>query len=133
MKYVLDTDTLIYFLKGHPVVMDRVAVTPPSELFTTIINKTELLFGAFHSAKIEQNIKKVKTIMQDIQVLDFCHASSFIFAEEKARLKMSGKIIEDMDLMIASIVVANDGVLITNNAKHFERIKKLKLDNWTKA
>ena len=36
----------------------------------------------------------------------------------------------DMDLMIASIVLANSGILVTNNVKHFERIKKLQFENW---
>ena len=38
---------------------------------------------------------------------------------------------EDFDLMIASICLANDLILITNNTKHFDRIKELKIENWT--
>jgi predicted nucleic acid-binding protein len=53
-----------------------------------------------------------------------------IFAKGKARLKKSGLLIADMDLMIASITIANDLSLVTNNHKHFERIKGLRLIRW---
>ena len=43
-----------------------------------------------------------------------------------------GNLLADMDLMIASIVLANDGILVTNNVKHFEKIKELQFENWTK-
>jgi len=53
-----------------------------------------------------------------------------IFGKIKARLKKEGKLVNDADLLIASIVIANNGVLVTNNTAHFERILGLKLENW---
>jgi len=53
-----------------------------------------------------------------------------IFAKEKARLNKLGMMIADMDLMIASIAIANKLILITNNIKHFNRVKHLQIDNW---
>ncbi len=131
MKYILDTDTLIYFLKGQQSVVERMSIVSPSDLSTTIINQTELLYGAFNSQKKEQNLKKIQAFLKEIKVLDFSHTASLIFAEHKAQLKKQGNILADMDLMIASIVLANDGILVTNNVKHFEKIKSLKFENWT--
>ena len=130
MKYILDTDTLIYFLKGRQSVVERISIVAPSDLSTTIINQTELLYGAFNSQKKEQNLKKIQAFSKEIKVLDFSHTASLIFAEHKAQLKKQGNILADMDLMIASIVLANDGILVTNNIKHFEKIKSLKFENW---
>lgn len=130
MKYILDSDTLIYFLKGQSTVVEKMAETPEKLLATTIINHAELMFGALYSEKKEQNLKKVTAFLKAIPILDFSCAASIIFAEQKALLKKQGAIIADMDLMIASIVLANDGILVTNNTKHFKRIKKLKLENW---
>ncbi len=45
MKYILDTDTLIYFLKGQANVVKSMADISSDQLATTIINHTELLFG----------------------------------------------------------------------------------------
>ncbi len=33
--------------------------------------------------------------------------------------------------MIASIALANDLILVTNNLSHFERIPDLKIENWS--
>ena len=133
MTYILDTDSLIYFLKGHDEIVYRIAHTPPEALHTTIINHTELLFGVFNSARKKQNLIKVEAFLNKIPVLSFCKESSYIFAEHKAALKSEGNIIADLDLMIASITLANKMTLVTNNTKHFTRIKDLKIENWTIA
>jgi predicted nucleic acid-binding protein len=41
-----------------------------------------------------------------------------------------GNLIEDADILMAATAIVEELVLITNNIKHFERIKGLKIDNW---
>ncbi|MBI5447859.1 MAG: PIN domain-containing protein [Gammaproteobacteria bacterium] len=130
MKYVLDTDTLIYFLKGNESIYERIASFSHGDITTTIINHSELFFGAFNSAYKKKNLQKVSDFFDNIIVLPYCMESSLIFSEQKSLLKKQGKILADLDLMIASIVIKNEGVLVTNNTRHFERIKKLRIDNW---
>lgn len=55
-----------------------------------------------------------------------------MFGKIKATLEKDGNIIDDADLFIAACAMSNDAVLVTNNEKHFKRIKGLKLDNWLK-
>ena len=45
-------------------------------------------------------------------------------------LRKISKPAEDTDILIAAVVIANDGTLITNNTKHFENITDLKIENW---
>jgi len=45
-------------------------------------------------------------------------------------LRKSGKPIDDFDLLIGATAIANDLILVTNNIKHFENLKKIKLENW---
>jgi tRNA(fMet)-specific endonuclease VapC len=130
VKYILDTDISIYFLRQEQKVVERVLNTPPKDLALTIINKTELFFGAFNSTKKKKNLEAVENFTNKIHIFPFCEQSSYIFAKEKADLTKKGNIIADLDLMIASIVLANNGILITNNLKHFERIHRLKIENW---
>ena len=47
-----------------------------------------------------------------------------------ATLKKSGKLINDADILIASIVKAHNAVLVTNNEEHFSRIEGLRIENW---
>jgi predicted nucleic acid-binding protein len=131
MKYFLDTDTLIYFLKGQQQVVEHLSNHSASDLATTIINRSELLFGAFNSARKKENLEVVHGLLKNLPIISFCESASTIFAEQKALLKEQGIIIADLDLMIASIALSNKAILVTNNYKHFSRIKKLTLENWT--
>ncbi|EDN65528.1 conserved hypothetical protein [Beggiatoa sp. PS] len=66
-----------------------------------------------------------------MEVLGFDKRSDEVFARLKAELKQTGKMIADMDLMIASICVTNHFTLVTNNTKHFQRIQELSIENWS--
>jgi tRNA(fMet)-specific endonuclease VapC len=55
-----------------------------------------------------------------------------IYAKEKARLRMSGKLIDDFDLFIGASAIANNLILVTDNEKHLTRISKIKIENWIK-
>ncbi|MFT5662028.1 MAG: tRNA(fMet)-specific endonuclease VapC [Sulfurimonas sp.] len=127
-KYLIDSDILIYFLKGKQEVVQKLSQIPIDDLYISRINYTELIYGAYNSAKINQNLKVIEPFLDSFTVLEFTKESSLIFAKEKARLKKSGNIIADMDLMIASIAIANDCTLISNNLKHFNRIQNLELE-----
>jgi tRNA(fMet)-specific endonuclease VapC len=130
MNVVIDSDILIYFLKGQQEIVDKLSACPIEHLFTTRINVAELLYGVFNSVKVEQNLAKVTAFLTNFHILEFDQKASLFFAQEKARLKQDGNLIADMDLMIASIALANDFALVTHNHKHFNRIKQLKIERW---
>ncbi len=131
MKYIVDTDILIYFFKNNKNVVERFSKINAEDIFITIINYTELLFGAYNSVRVEQNLKKFKSFLEDINILDFDKAAAEKFAQLKTKLKQEGNLIEDLDLMIASICLVNNFVLVTNNTKHFGRIEGLVVENWS--
>ena len=127
-KYLIDSDILIYFLKGKQEVIEKLSHIPIDDLYISRINYTELIYGAYNSSKINQNLKVIEPFLDSFKILEFTQASSLIFAKEKARLKKNGNIISDMDLMIASIAIENDCTLISNNIKHFDRVQNLELE-----
>ena len=127
-KYLIDSDILIYFLKGKQEVVEKLSRIPMDDLYISRINYTELIYGAYNSTKIIQNLKVIEPFLDSFKVLEFTKVSSLIFAKEKARLKKNGNIIADMDLMIASIAIENDCTLISNNIKHFESVQNLELE-----
>ena len=47
-----------------------------------------------------------------------------------ARLRSSGKTIDDADIFIAAYCILNGYVLATNNTQHFSLIPELKIVNW---
>jgi len=65
-------------------------------------------------------------------VLPMTEKSARISSELYSTLRMSGNIVDDVDLFIAGIAIENDMVLVTNNESHFSRIPGLKIENWKK-
>ena len=129
-KYIIDSDILIYFIKGKQEVVEKLLQIAPHNLYTTRINYTELIYGAYNSARVAENLKVVRPFLENFQILEFDQESSEIFAQTKAHLKKNGNIIADMDLMIASIALQYKFSLVSNNIRHFERIDGLDLVKW---
>lgn len=44
---------------------------------------------------------------------------------EKARLKKSGKILDDFDLLIGATAISNNLTLVTRNVSDFDRLDKI--------
>ena len=65
--------------------------------------------------------------------LEWTEAASDIFGEQKARLEGRGVLIEDMDIAVAAIAIAHGFGVATCNARHFERIEGLRVDDWSGA
>ncbi|OGW57368.1 MAG: hypothetical protein A2Y48_04325 [Nitrospirae bacterium RIFCSPLOW2_12_42_9] len=47
-------------------------------------------------------------------------------------LRKKGKLIDDIDILIAGVALSNNLALVTNNEGHFKNIKGLKILNWNK-
>ena len=78
----------------------------------------------------EANRAKLEEFIGEIGYVGFSEAAARHFGEQKARLRMLGQPIADLDLLIAAIALAEDAVLVTDNLKHFEKIPGLRLENW---
>jgi predicted nucleic acid-binding protein len=87
MSIVIDSDIAIYFLKGHSEIVSRLSSYPLEAIFTTRINYTQLIYGAYNSAQIENNLRKITSFLDTLPTLDFDQKAGAIFASEKARLK----------------------------------------------
>jgi len=130
MIYVWDTDTCIYWLKGRGEIRRKVQEIGEDNIGITIVTLAELKYGAYSSQKVQQNLENVDNLLQKVKLLNLDQDSANGFGSIKADLRKRGKLIEDFDILIASMTLANDGILVTNNTEHFKRIGGLKLENW---
>lgn len=129
--YLLDTDTVIYSLKGEPAVKKNLREHFHDPLKMSVITLMELYYGAHKSQKIASNLAKIKTLEISFQIIPISEESAGIFGMTKAQLEKAGSPLDDFDLIIASCALSNNLVLVTNNVRHFQRIEGLKLANWT--
>ncbi len=132
MKYYLDTNICIYFLKGkNENVRIKLLEKHPDEIKICSIVHAELLLGAEKSIKKEETLKKVQEFLFPFEIVAFGEPESISYSKIRAKLEREGKIIGPNDLLIAATVLANDGILITNNVDEYRRVENLKIENWS--
>ena len=125
---VLDTDTISYYLRGSQSVKEKF-MKHQYELASTTINYAELMYG-LKKRDNKKYLPKVELIFNNIKVYDFDKNSASIFSTLKADMQNKGVVVADMDLMIASIALANGEKLISNNLKHFSKVEGLEFESW---
>ena len=130
MKYLLDTNICVYFLKQNAKIVDKIASVPADDLAISCFNLTELLYGAYNSEHVDKNLERVRYIENTIEVMPFDRKAIENYAAIKSTLKKQGKLIDDFDILIAAVALSNEMILVTNNEKHFERIPDLIIENW---
>jgi tRNA(fMet)-specific endonuclease VapC len=118
-------------MKGLYALDSRFKKVGIENCFISEITLAELKFGVENSQKPEKNRKALEDFLTGIQVLPIFQAID-TYAKEKARLKKSGKIIDDFDLLIGSTALTFGLTAVTNNVDHFNRIDGIKLEDWTK-
>jgi tRNA(fMet)-specific endonuclease VapC len=132
VRYLLDTDTCVYWLRGHEAVRDHVIVVGPEELAMSVVSLAELRYGAAHSARPDQNQRAVDDFVGGMAVVGLTAEAARRFGEVKATLRRDGMLIADLDLLIAATARTFDLILVTDNAGHFGRVPSLSIQSWTK-
>ncbi|MHA1673392.1 MAG: type II toxin-antitoxin system VapC family toxin [Promethearchaeota archaeon] len=139
MKTFIDTDLAIHFLseKKSPrgnkakIVMKQI-FEQNSQVYLTAFNYAEMLRGAYISSKVAANIRIVEEFVSRFTIVEFSREALKYYAQIYAELKQQGIGIGDFDELIASVVIANNGNILTNNVDHFQRINLLEHQNWMK-
>jgi tRNA(fMet)-specific endonuclease VapC len=126
---LFDTDTCIEVLRGNKRVIKKRSEYP-GEVATSFMTVGELFYGAEVSAYpidnrvlVEKFLLTTSIIHTDVPILKR-------FGEIKADLKKEGLLLPDADLLIAATTLEKCEALITGNARHFDRITGLRIDNW---
>ena len=127
--YLLDTSTCVFLLRGNRNVEEKLNEIDESECFITDTVVAELLFGAYYSDRVEDNLREVETFVAEMKVIPF-HETIHTFAQERTALWKSGKKIDDFDLLIGSAAKAKGLVVVTHNSKHFEHIEGIQIEDW---
>ena len=129
--FLLDTDTIIYNLKGNEAIKKNLQHHIDATMKISVITLMELYYGAYKSDKLSSNLAKVRTIESTFEIIPNGKESAENFGMIKASLEKSGTRLDDFDLTIASCALAHNLTLVTNNLKHFSRIEGLKITNWS--
>jgi tRNA(fMet)-specific endonuclease VapC len=140
MIYLLDTDTLIYMIRGLKtsarrqmrdrardlVARCRQAQTDGHALGVSAITVSELDFGARKSGRYDEEIAAIGKILAPFEIYDYDAVTCAPhYGHIRRVLQQGGEAIGAMDLLIAAHALALGAALVTNNLAHFRRVPDL--------
>lgn len=131
MIYLLDTDTASYVIKGTSSALDaKLARQRTDSMFISSVTRAELRFGVRKLPNAHRLAAEVDRFLAIVRTLPWDEDAADAFAEIRVILERAGTPIGVMDTMIASHALAAGAVLVSNNLRHFRRVRNLTVENW---
>lgn len=127
VDYLLDTNAIVALLNNEPAIES--ILTPPNTAFIPIIAVGELLFGAEKSARVEANVKRTMSYIDQRTVLSCDIETATWYGKVAQRLRSKGRPIPQNDMWIAAIALRYDLTLMTKD-EHFNEVEDLKIQGW---
>ena len=107
MKYLLDTNICVHFLRGKFGLMEKFEQLDPTSFAISEITLAELVFGAENSKNPPKNLELIELFANQLIILPIFSAIN-LNGKEKARLRSIGLQISDFDLVIGCTAVEKE-------------------------
>lgn len=136
MRYMLDTNTLVYVLNARPqhqAVLERFDEQDPRHLCMSSITLAELRFGMEQSRQRGSTKKNLDRVAGALTVAPFEEQAANAYGALRAQLQAAGKPIGPLDTLIAAHALSLGLILVTNNTREFKRVPGLRVEDWIPA
>ena len=130
LKYMLDTNIVIYTIKNRPEEVREAFKRHDGQMCISSVTAGELIFGAERSEQTEKNMAVLEGMFARLDVLPVATQDAAHFGQLRAELITAGKPIGPYDMMIAGHARSLCLILVTNNVREFERVPGLRVENW---
>ncbi len=130
IKYMLDTNIVSHFIKNSGRVCEKIISLPMSELSISAITKGEMYFGLAKKPESTQLKKLIHEFLIRIDVLPWDGVAAECYGNLRADLQKTGRVLGNLDLLIAAHALALNLTLITNDRAFFQ-VTDLHVEDWT--
>jgi len=130
LRYLLDTNIVIYVLKQRPIEVLSAFNAHATRMAISSITVAELVHGAEKSSRISENLGVIEDFCSRLDVLPYGIKAARHYGAIRAALEKRGQPIGVNDLHIAGHARSEGLVLVTNNVSEFVRVPGLEVDNW---
>ena len=133
MRYMLDTNILVYVINARPhhqAVLDRFDRENPGDMVVSSITFAELRFGIEKSRQREAGRRALQLALDALNVIPFDAKAAETYGALRAGLEATGKPIGPLDTLIAAHALSLNLTLVTGNIREFSRVRRLRVENW---
>ena len=130
LRYLLDTNIVIYVLKRRPVEVLSTFNTNASRMAISAVTLAELLHGAEKSSRVSENLAAIEDFCSRLAVLPYGPKAAQHYGAIRAALEKLGQPIGVNEMHIAAHARSEGLVLVTNNMGEFARVPALEAENW---
>jgi tRNA(fMet)-specific endonuclease VapC len=132
-RYMLDTSTVSELVRNPlGAAAQHYRKLSDERVCTSIIVAAELRYGVHRKGRTTLALR-VEQALQGLQVLPFEAPADDIYGSIRASLERLGSPIGNFDLLIAAHALATDCILVTDNVREFQRVPKLRVENWLRG
>jgi tRNA(fMet)-specific endonuclease VapC len=130
LKYLLDTNTVIYVIKNRPLSVLATFNQNHGRMAISTITLAELAHGVEKSADQARNLAVVEDFVSRLDVLPYDDRAAWQYGLIRATLERQGTPIGVNDLHIAGHARSLGLIIVTNNLREFERVPGVCVENW---
>ncbi len=128
--YCFDTSVCIDVFNGIERIRHNLVKMQKHTIYLTPITLCELYKGAAHSYVTQKRLSFIQELLQQTEFVELSPEACGIFGVDYLVLKRAGKLVKDMDLMIAAVCKLHNLTLITTDKRDFAKIPGLRLEVW---
>ena len=133
LRYLLDTNIVIYVLKRRPIEVLSLFNENASRMAISAITLSELFHGAEKSTRVSDNLVAIEDFCSRLEVLPYGAKAAQHYGAIRAGLEKAGQPIGVNDLHIAAHARSEGLVVVTNNVGEFARVPALQVENWVQS
>ncbi len=131
-RYMLDTNTASYIIKGEPApIREHLLQVPMANVCISAITEAELLRGVARKPGAKRLAAAVKEFLLRVEILPWDSDAAEAYAQLRTACEGEGKSLGSMDMLIAAHSVAVRATLITNDKAFYNVERYLVLADWT--
>ena len=131
-RYMLDTNTVSYIIKGKSAsLQQRLVSVPMASICVSAITEAELLRGLAKKPEAKSLALLVKAFLLRVDILPWDSDAANAYAYLRTVCEKEGKPLGAMDMLIAAHSVAVDAVLISNDKAFYRVGQHVALEDWT--
>ena len=131
-RSLIDTDILSMLFRDNREVKKNFAeyLSKYNKINISIVSYYEIISGLKHKDAQRQMDSFIAFASQN-NIIPLTTESVTLSAEIYSILRKKGTPVDDIDLLIAGTALENGLIVVTNNTKHFGKIERLTVENWS--